>query len=59
MSGGMWRSGSTKVLNSFILRAGEDDGADLGHAVVHRVEAGRLYIEGDKLRIERELALCR
>ena len=40
------------------LRAGEDDGTDLGHAVVHRVEAGRLYIEGDKLRIERELALA-
>ena len=40
------------------LRAGENDGADLGHAVVHCVEAGRLYIESDKLRIERELALA-
>ena len=46
------------VEHLFYLRAGENDRAYFGHAVVHRVEAGRLYIEGDKLRIERELALA-
>ena len=40
------------------LAAGEDDRTDLGHAVVHCVESRRLDIEGDKLRVERELALA-
>ena len=40
------------------LAAGEYDRAYLGHAVVHGVESRRLDIEGDKLRVKRELALA-
>ena len=40
------------------LAAGEDHGADLGHAVIGGVEAGGLDIEGDKLAVERHAAFA-
>ena len=39
------------------LAAGEEHRADLRHAVRVQVQAGRLDIEGDKLRVERQVAL--
>ena len=39
------------------LPAGEDDGADLRHAVRVQMQAGRLNIECDELRVERQRAL--
>ena len=40
------------------LAAGENDSADLRHAVIHGVETGGLDIEGYKLLVEREPALA-
>ena len=39
------------------LAAGEEHRADLRHAVRVQVQAGRLDIEGNKLRVERQVAL--
>ncbi len=42
----------------FDLTAREQHRADLGHAVVHGVETGRLDVEGDKLTVQRQLGVA-
>ena len=46
------------VEHLFDFAAGEDDRADLGHAVVHGVQAGGLNIKGHKFRVQGQLALA-
>ena len=46
-----------RVEHGFDLPAGEDDGADFRHAVRVQMQAGRLNIERNELRVERQLAL--
>ena len=46
-----------RVKLRFDLAAGEEHRADLRHAVRVQVQAGRLNVKGDELRIERQVAL--